>query len=235
MFRSGGHRPPLQIWSEGFDMNAKEQIIVGLEIGTAKECAVVGEGLDDGNIMGIGVGQCPSEGVRKGEIINLDAAAANIHSAVAEAEESAGVEIHNVFASVSGGHIRSFNNRGSVTITNEERQITEEEVRTVLLNAKAVNIPMDHVVVHAIRQHFYVDGHDGIQNPVGMLASKLEADVHVIYGVRTRLQNTIRCIKQVPLDPQNIAVGGFASALAGLTTEHQQMGAVGVDIGGRTA
>jgi len=121
-----------------------------------------------------------------------------------------------------------------VAVTNEEREISEEEVRNVLLNAKAVNIPMDHVVIHAIRQHFFVDGHDGIQNPVGMIGAKLEADVHVIYGVRTRLQNTIKCIKHVPLDVANIAVSSFASALAVLTSEHQHLGAVVIDMGGGT-
>lgn len=215
-------------------MRAKEQIIVGLEVGTSKVCAVVGEVIEGGNIMIVGVGQAASEGVRKGEIIDLEAAGESIHKAVAEAEESAGVEIHNVYASVTGGHIRCFNSRGSVTVTNEEREITEEEVRGVLLNAKAVNIPVDNVVVHAIRQHFFVDGHDGIQNPVGMIGARLEADVHVIYGVRTRLQNTIKCIKEVPLDVQNIAVSSFASALAVLTTEHQQLGAVVIDIGAGT-
>ncbi len=215
-------------------MLPKEKIIVGLEVGTSKVCAVVGEVLDDGNIMVVGVGQANSEGVRKGEIVNIEATVECLHSAVADAEESAGVEIHNVYASVSGGHIRSFNNRGTVAVTNEDREISEEEVRNVLLNAKAVNIPMDHVVIHAIRQHFFVDGHDGIQNPVGMIGAKLEADVHVIYGVRTRLQNTIKCIKHVPLDVANIAVSGFASALAVLTSEHQQLGAVVVDMGGGT-
>ncbi len=215
-------------------MLPKEKIIVGLEVGTSKVCAVVGEVLDDGNIMVIGVGQATCEGVRKGEIINIDATVECIHAAVADAEESAGVEIHNVYASVSGGHIRSFNNRGTVAVTNDEREISEEDVRNVLLNAKAVNIPMDHVVIHAIRQHFFVDGHDGIQNPAGMIGAKLEADVHVIYGVRTRLQNTIKCIKQVPLDVANIAVSGFASALAVLTSEHQQLGAVVIDMGGGT-
>jgi cell division protein FtsA len=215
-------------------MLPKEKIIVGLEVGTCKVCAVVGEVLDDGNIMVIGVGQANCEGVRKGEIINIDAAVECIHAAVADAEESAGVEIHNVYASVSGGHIRSFNNRGTVAVTNDEREISEEDVRNVLLNAKAVNIPMDHVVIHAIRQHFFVDGHDGIQNPAGMIGAKLEADVHVIYGVRTRLQNTIKCIKQVPLDVANIAVSSFASALAVLTSEHQQLGAVVIDMGGGT-
>lgn len=215
-------------------MRAKEQIIVGLEVGTSKICTVVGEVVEGGNIMIIGVGQAESEGVRKGEVIDLDAAGESIHKAVAEAEESAGVEIHNVYASVTGGHIRCFNSRGSVAITNEEREISEEEVRNVLLNAKAVNIPVDNVVVHAIRQHFFVDGHDGIQNPVGMIGARLEADVHVIYGVRTRLQNTIKCIKEVPLDVQNIAVSSFASALAVLTTEHQQLGALVIDMGAGT-
>ena len=215
-------------------MRAKEQIIVGLEVGTSKICAVVGEVVEAGNISIIGVGQAKSEGVRKGEVIDLEAAGESIHKALAEAEESAGVEIHNVFASVTGGHIRCFNSRGSVAITNEGREISEEEVRNVLLNAKAVSIPVDNVVVHAIRQHFFVDGHDGIQNPVGMIGARLEADVHVIYGVRTRLQNTIKCIKEVPLDVQNIAVSGFASALAVLTTEHQQLGALVIDMGAGT-
>ncbi|MEI6084309.1 MAG: cell division protein FtsA [Verrucomicrobiota bacterium] len=215
-------------------MQTKERIVVGLEVGTSKVCAVVGETMDGVNLQVIGVGQVASTGVRKGEIVDMDAAMQNITAAVAAAEDSAGVEIHNVFASVSGGHIRCFNNRGSVIVTNDDREIGDDEVRNVLLNAKAVNIPMDHVVVHAIRQRFYVDGADGIQNPVRMLGSKLEADVHVIHGVRTRFQNTIRCIKQVPLDVQNIAVSSFASALAVLTTDQQKQGAVVIDMGGGT-
>ena len=215
-------------------MLAKDRIIVGLEVGTSKVCAIVGEVSDDGNILIIGVGQVASEGVRKGEIVNMEAATQNIHDALIQAEESADVEIRNVYASVTGGHLRCFNNRGSVVVTNEDREITDDEVRNVMLNAKAVNIPMDHVVLHAIRQRFYVDGADGIQTPVGMIGAKLEADVHVIHGVKTRLQNTIRCIKQVPLDVANIAVSSLASALAVLTPEHQQLGAVVIDIGGGT-
>ncbi len=211
-----------------------EQIIVGLEVGTSKTCAVVGEVLDADNLQIIGIGQTTSQGVRKGEIVDMEAAGQSIHQAIAEAEDSAGVEIHNVYASVTGGHIRCFNNRGSVVIANDDREITEEEVRSVLHNAKAVNIPHDHVIVHSIRQRYFVDGHDGITNPVGMIGAKLEADVHIVHGVRTRLQNTIRCIKQVPLDLANIAVSSFASSLAVLTTEDQQHGALVLDIGGGT-
>ncbi|MGD0016497.1 MAG: cell division protein FtsA [Verrucomicrobiia bacterium] len=215
-------------------MLAKDKIIVGLEVGTSKVCVVVGEVLEDGNLMIIGVGQAASEGVRKGEIVDMEAAVHSIQSAVSAAEDSAGVEIHNVYANVSGGHVRSFNNRGSVVVTNEESAISVEDVRNVMSNAKSVSIPMDHVVIHAIRQHFYVDGHDGIQNPVGMIGSRLEAEVHVIHGVRNRLMNTIQCIKKVPLDVANIAVSSFASALAVLTTEHQQLGALVIDMGGGT-
>lgn len=212
----------------------KDQIIVGLEVGTSKTCAVVGEVLEGGNIMIIGVGQTASRGVRKGEIVDMDAVLQDIHQAVSEAEENANVEIRNVYANVSGGHLRCFNNRGSVVNAHEDRIITEDEVRNVLLNAKVVNIPVDHVVVHAIRQHFFVDGRDGVQNPVGMSGTKLEADVHVIHGVKTRLQNSIRAIKSVPLDVANIAVSGLASALAVLTTEDQQLGALVIDMGGGT-
>lgn len=215
-------------------MGGKERIIVGLEVGTSKVCAIVGEVAPNGNTMIIGVGQVASEGVRKGEIVNVDAAVENIHDAVAAAEKSADVEIHNVFASVTGGHIRCFDNRGSVVVTSEDRVITEDEVRNVMLNAKAVNIPVDHVVLHAIRQRFFCDGQDGIENPIGIGAARLEADVHIIHGIRTRLQNTIRCIKQVPLDVQNIALSSFASAQAVLTTEQQKLGALVIDMGGGT-
>ena len=137
-------------------MLSKEKIIVGLEVGTSKVCAVVGEVLDDGNIMVIGVGRANSEGVRKGEIVNIDAAVERIHAAVSDAEESAGVEIHNVFASVSGGHIRSFNNRGTVAVTSEDREISEEEVRSVLLNAKATGAAKKKAIV-AVGRRLAID------------------------------------------------------------------------------
>ena len=171
--------------------------------------------------------------MRKGEVIDLDAVVDSIHKAVSDAEESAGRGDSQCLRGCTWTHPR-FNTAAASPSLSDEREITDEQVSSVLQNAKAVNIPVDNVVVHAIRQHFFVDGHDGIQNPVGMIGARLEADVHVIYGVRTRLQNTIKCIKEVPLDVQNIAVAGFASALAVLTTEHQQQGAVVIDMGAGT-
>jgi cell division protein FtsA len=212
----------------------KNKIIVGLEVGTSKVCAVAGDLSPDGVITVIGVGQSASQGVRKGEVVDIEAASQSIHAAVADAEESANVEIHSVIASVTGGHIRSFNSRGMVAITTEDGVITKEEVEAVLRNAKAVSLPPDHAVIHAIRQHFFVDGHDGITNPIGMSGSRLEADVHVVHGVRTRLTNAVRCIRHVPLEVENIVLGAFSSALALLSPQQQQLGAIVIDIGGGT-
>lgn len=212
----------------------RERIVVGLEVGTSKVCVVVGELRADATINVIGIGQCPSRGVRKGEIVDFDNAIQCIRQAVVEAEESAGIEIRSVYAGVTGGHIRGFNNRGMVPITNEDREITEEDVEAVMQNARVIDIPVENAVVHAIRQHFRIDGQDGVLNPIGMLGSKLEADVLVLHGVRNRLQNTLRCVKTVPLEVEDVVFCGLASALALLNREQKEMGALVVDIGGGT-
>src|SRR2546422_14775 len=154
----------------------REKIVVGLEVGTSKVCVVVGELRADATINIIGIGQCPSCGVRKGEIVDFDKAIECIRRAVVEAEESAGIEIRSVHAGVTGAHVRSFNNRGMIPITSEDREITQEDVEAVMKNAKTIDIPVENAVVHALRQHFHIDGHDGVINPVGMLGSRLEAD-----------------------------------------------------------
>jgi cell division protein FtsA len=213
---------------------SREKIVVGLEVGTSKVCAVVGELRADGTINIIGIGQCPARGVRKGEMVDFDNALACIRRALADAEESAGIEIRSVYAGITGGHIRSFNNRGLVPITSEDRDITEEDVESVMKNARAIDIPVENSVVHAIRQHFHIDGQDGVLNPVGMLGSRLEADVLVIHGMRNRLQNTIRCIRTVPVEVDDVVLCGLASALAVLNREQKEMGALVIDMGGGT-
>jgi cell division protein FtsA len=209
-------------------------IIVGLEIGTSKVCAVVGEVNSDGVLNIIGLGQSRSRGVRKGEIADLAQAEEDVRNAIVEAEQMADVEIRSVFLGVAGGHIRGFNNRGMHPVVSADREITEDDVQDVIKNAKAINLPTENSVIHAIRQHFFVDGQDGVTNPVGMLGSRLEVDVHVVHGITNRLQNSIRLVKGLQLEVEDIVFNGLASSLALLTAEQKELGALVIDIGGGT-
>jgi cell division protein FtsA len=209
-------------------------IIVGLEIGTSKVCAVVGEVNADGVLNIIGLGQSRSRGVRKGEIADLAQAEEDVRNAIVEAEQMADVEIRSVFLGVAGGHIRGFNNRGMHPVVSADREISEDDVQDVIKNAKAINLPTENSVIHAIRQHFFVDGQDGVTNPVGMLGSRLEVDVHVVHGMTNRLQNSIRLVKGLQLEVEDIVFNGLASSLAVLTAEQKELGALVIDIGGGT-
>jgi cell division protein FtsA len=209
-------------------------IIVGLEIGTSKVCAVVGELSGDGALNIVGLGQARSRGVRKGEIIDAAAAEEDVRTAIVEAEQTADVEIRSAYLGVTGGHIRGFNNRGVHPVVSADREITEDDVQDVTKNAKAINLPAENSVVHAVRQHFLVDGHDGITNPVGMLGSRLEVDVHVVHGNLNRMQNAIRVVKGLQLDVDEVVFNGLAASLALLTNEQKELGALVIDIGGGT-
>ena len=209
-------------------------IIVGLEIGTSKVCAVVGEMSQDGSLNIIGLGQSRSRGVRKGEIADAPAAEEDVRHAIVEAEQMADVEIRSVYLGVTGGHIRGFNNRGVHHIASADREISEADVQDVIKNAKTINLPAQNHVVHAIRQHFLVDGQDGIGNPVGMLGSRVEVDVHVVHGNLNRLQNAIRIVKGLQLEVEDIVFNGLASSLALLTNEQKELGALVIDFGGGT-
>jgi cell division protein FtsA len=209
-------------------------IIVGLEIGTSKVCVVVGEQSADGSLNVIGLGQSRSRGVRKGEIVDATMIEEDVRNAIVEAEQMADVEIRNVYLGVTGGHIRGFNNRGVHPVVSADREISDDDVQDVIKNAKAINLPTENTVVHAIRQHFFVDGHDGVANPVGMLGSRLEVDVHVVHGHTNRLQNAIRLVKGLQLEVDEIVFNGLASSLALLTSEQKELGALVIDIGGGT-
>jgi cell division protein FtsA len=209
-------------------------IIVGLEIGTSKVCAVVGDQSADGLLNVIGLGQSRSRGVRKGEIVDATMIEEDVRNAIVEAEQMADVEIRNVYLGVTGGHIRGFNNRGVHPVVSADREISDDDVQDVIKNAKAINLPTENTVIHAIRQHFFVDGHDGVANPVGMLGSRLEVDVHVVHGHTNRLQNAIRLVKGLQLEVDEIVFNGLASSLALLTSEQKELGALVIDIGGGT-
>jgi cell division protein FtsA len=212
-------------------------IIVGLEIGTSKVCAVVGEQNADPAKAGlniIGLGQARSRGVRKGELVDAQQAEEDVRNAIVEAEQMADVEIRSVYLGVTGGHIRGFNNRGMHPVVSADREITDDDVQDVIKNAKAINLPTENSVVHAIRQHFFVDGQGGVTNPVGMLGSRLEVDMHVVHGNTNRLQNAIRLVKGMQLEVDEIVFNGLASSLALLTNEQKELGALVIDIGGGT-
>jgi cell division protein FtsA len=212
----------------------QSSVIVGLETGTSKICAVVGEVNDAGALSIIGVGQSRSRGVRKGEIVDATLASEDIRNAIVEAEQMADVEVRSVYLGVSGGHLRGFNNRGVHPVVSADREIADEDVQDAIKNAKAINLPAENHVVHVIRQHFRVDGQDGIQNPVGMLGAKVEVDVHVVHGNFNRLQNPIRAVKSLQLEVEDIVFNGLASSLALLSNEQKELGALVIDIGGGT-
>lgn len=209
-------------------------IIVGLEIGTSKVCAVVGDLSPDGALNIVGLGQARSRGVRKGEIADAPKAEEDVRHAIVEAEAMADVEIRSVYLGVTGGHVRGFNNRGVHPVVSADREICEEDVQDVIKNAKTINLPAQNHVIHAIRQHFLVDGQDGIVNPVGMLGSRVEVDVHVVHGSLNRLQNAIRTVKGLQLEVDDIVYTGLASSLALLSNEQKELGSLVIDIGGGT-
>jgi cell division protein FtsA len=215
-------------------MFESSSIIVGLEIGTSKVCAVVGDMSPEGVLNIVGLGQSRSRGVRKGEICDAPKAEEDIRNAIVEAEQMADVEIRSAYLAVTGSHIRGFNNRGVHPVVSADREISEEDVQDVIKNAKTINLPAQNHVVHAIRQHFLVDGQDGITNPVGMLGGRVEVDVHVVHGTLNRLQNAIRSVKGLQLEVDEIVFSGLASSLALLTNEQKELGALVIDIGGGT-
>lgn len=215
-------------------MFKSQPIIVGLDIGTSKVCAVVAEPNEAGAINVIGVGQAKSRGVRKGEIVDAAVCGEDIRNAIVEAEQMADVEIRSVFLGVTGAHLRGFNNRGFHPIVSHDREIMEDDVQDAVKNAKAINLPAENHVVHVIRQHFLVDGQDGIVNPVGMFGSRVEVDVHVVHGNFNRLQNPIRIVKGLQIEVECIVFNGLASALTSLDNQQKELGALVIDLGGGT-
>jgi len=212
----------------------KATVIVGLEIGTAKVAAVVGEVTESGGVNVIGIGQCPSRGVRKGEVVDADLASEDVRNAIVEAEKSADVEIASGYLSVTGGHLTSLNTHGVFTAASDDHEISPPDVGEVLANAKVFNRPSENTVLHAIRQHFTLNGQAGIADPVGMLGGKLELDMHVVHGVTTRLQNPVRVVKGLNLEVEELVFSGLASSLALLDNEQKQMGVLVVDFGAGT-
>jgi cell division protein FtsA len=211
--------------------DSSSPIIVGLEIGTSKICVVAGEITAANTLNIIGLGQARSRGVRKGEITDASRASEDVRNAIVEAEQMANVEIRSVYLGVTGNHVRGFNNHGVHPVVSAEREITAEDVQDVIRNAKAINLPADHTVVHAIRQLFQVDSQLAIQNPVGMYGAKVEVDVHVVHGHVNRLKNSVAVVRGLQLEVDEIVFTGLASALALLSNEQKELGSLVIDLG----
>ncbi len=213
---------------------ARANIFVGLEIGTSKICAVVGESRTDGSLRILGVGQVPSRGVRKGEIVDFETATQCVKDAIAEAEDKSDVTVGSVFLAITGSHISSFNNRGSVMIPEDQEEIEDSDLDNVRAAAAEVSIPSQNAFIHSILQHYYVDGQEGVLNPVGMLGRKLDADFHIVHGIRTRIQNAIRCVKELDVEVEDAVFSPLASAQVVLDHHQKNLGALLIDIGGGT-
>jgi len=208
-----------------------ETIIVGLDIGTTKICAVVADVRSDG-VEIIGMGSHPSEGLRKGVVININDTVNSIKEAVEEAETMAGCEISSVYAGIAGGHVKGFNSHGVIAL--KEREVTKKDIDRIIEAASAVAIPMDREMIHTLVQEFIVDDQDGILDPLGMSGVRLEAKVHIVTGAVTSAQNIIKCANRAGLDVHDIILESIASSEAVITKEERNLGVALIDFGGGT-
>jgi cell division protein FtsA len=208
--------------------------IASLEVGTSHVRVLVGECQPDGSLSVIGGGVVPAQGVRKAEIVDFDAALASVKTAIRQAEKTADVSIHQIHLVVTGGHIRSLVNRGTAPTLSADRVVGPAEIEDVLNNARAVNLPHDREVLHSICQSFTVDDQAGVLSPEGMEAHRLAADVLIIHGIRNRLRNAVRMAEEAGVEVVDSVFSGLCSALAVLTVEQKESGALVIDLGAGT-
>ena len=209
-----------------------KDVIVGLDIGTSKVVALVGEITADGSIEVIGLGSQPSRGLKKGVVVNIESTVQSIQRAVEEAELMADCEINAVFAGIAGSHIRSLNSHGVVAI--RDREVTQGDVEHVIDAAKAVAIPADQRILHVLPQEFIIDGQEGIRDPIGMSGVRLEAKVHIVTGADSAAQNIIKCVQRCGLTVEDVVLEQLASSFAVLTEDEKELGVCLVDVGGGT-
>jgi cell division protein FtsA len=209
----------------------RDELIVGLDIGTTKIAAIVGEVTEDG-IDVIGIGTAPSRGLRKGVVVNIDATVHSIEKAIEEAEHMAGCEITSVYVGIAGGHIKGLNSHGTVAV--KDKEVRDGDVARVIESAKAVAIPMDREILHVLPQEYIVDEQDGIRDPLGMAGVRLEAKVHIVTAAVTSAQNVVKCCNRCGLQVADIVLEPLASAEAVLDDDEKELGVALIDIGGGT-
>jgi cell division protein FtsA len=213
-------------------LSKRENILVGLDIGTTKICAVVGEVKENHRIDVIGIGTSPSRGLRKGVVVNIESTVESIKRAIEEAELMAGVQINSVYTGIAGGHIKGFNSRGVIAV--KDREVNQSDVDRVVDAAKAVAIPLDREVLHVLPQEYIVDNQDEIRDPLGMSGVRLEAEVHIITGAVTSVQNIIKSVNRAGLEVADVVLQPLAASCAVLTPDERELGVAMIDIGGGT-
>ncbi|AHE99270.1 cell division protein FtsA [Thioalkalivibrio paradoxus ARh 1] len=211
---------------------SEQGLIVGLDIGTSKIEAVVGEANEEGVIEIIGIGSSPSHGLKKGVVVNIESTVQSIQRAVEEAELMAGCEIHSVYTGIAGSHIKSYNSTGVVAIRVQE--VSAGDVERVIDAARAIAIPADQRILHVLPQEYIIDGQEGIRDPIGMSGVRLEARVHLVTGAVSAAQNAVKCIERCGLRVDDIILEQLASSYAVLTEDEKDLGVCLVDIGGGT-
>jgi cell division protein FtsA len=211
---------------------AEKNLIVGLDIGTSKIVAIVGEINDENGIEIIGIGSHPSRGLKKGVVVNIESTVQSIQRAVEEAELMAGCQIHSVYTGIAGSHISSLNSHGIVAI--RDKEVSPGDVDRVIDAARAVAIPADQRVLHVLPQEFIIDNQEGIKEPVGMSGVRLEAKVHLISGAMSAAQNILKCVRRCGLEVDDIILEQLASSHSVLTEDEMELGVCLVDIGGGT-
>jgi cell division protein FtsA len=207
-------------------------LIVGLDIGTSKVVAMVGELHADGSLEVIGLGSHPSRGLKRGVVVNIDSTVQSIQRAVEEAELMAGVEIRSVFTGIAGSHVRSLNSHGIVAI--KDKEVTAGDVARVMDAAQAVAIPADQKILHVLPQEFIIDGQEGIREPIGMYGVRLEARVHIVTGADSAAQNIVKCVQRCGLEVEDMVLEQLASSLSVLTDDEKDLGVCLIDVGGGT-
>ena len=209
-----------------------KNLIVGLDIGTSKVVAIVGEINEDGDIEVVGIGSHPSRGLKKGVVVNIESTVHSIQRAVEEAELMAGCDIHSVYTGIAGSHVRSLNSHGIVGIRDSE--VSQGDVDRVIDAARAVAIPADQKILHILPQEYVIDGQEGIREPVGMSGVRLEAKVHMVTGAESAAQNIVKCVQRCGLEVDDIVLEQLASSYSVLTEDEKELGSCIVDIGGGT-
>ncbi len=211
-----------------------DNVIVGLDVGTTKVCAVIGEFDNDGKLAITGVGTSPSFGLRRGVVINIESTLKSVSAAVEAAELMSGREVSSVITGIVGSHIEGINSRGVVAVTGKGREITQSDMDRVIEAAKAVVIPMDREILHVIPQEYIVDDQGGIRNPLDMIGVRLEAEVHIITGSVTSAQNLVKCVNRAGFKVEAIVLESLAAAEAVLSREEKDLGSLLIDLGGGT-